>query len=250
MIHYHGISGAGSIMDNVKFTKGRHIFISYARPEVLPMVSGLCSSFALDNGAYTTWKQGIEFDWIGFQDFVETWRRHPAFDFAIIPDVIEGTEKENDELLDEWNLPEGVGIPVFHFHESLERLDRLIERFGSFALGSSGDYATPGTKSWWRRMREIMDVATDDQGRPRARMHGLRMLNPKIFCRLPLRSADSTNADRNGMFSNRFGMYPSPTRGQRCVVIADVVESNQSAPAWNPGEPDPGPEPVQTVFEL
>jgi hypothetical protein len=250
MIHYHGIAGAGSIFDNVKFTKGRHVFISFARPDVLPMVSDLCSSFALDNGAFTAWKQGIKFDWTGYQDFVETWRHHPAFDFSIIPDVIDGTEKENDALLDQWNFPKGVGIPVYHLHESLERLDRLIEQFGFIALGSSGDYATPGTKSWWRRIRQIMDVATDDRGRPRARIHGLRMLSPKIFSRLPLRSADSTNAERNGLFENRFGMYPSPTRGQRSVVIADIVESNQSAPVWNPTEPDPGPEPVQTFFDL
>src|SRR5262249_34967738 len=34
--------------------------------------------------------------------WIEAWRNHPGFDFAIIPDVIEGSEEENDDLLAEW----------------------------------------------------------------------------------------------------------------------------------------------------
>ncbi len=36
-----------------------------------------------------------------------------------------------------------------------------------------------------------------DLGRPRVKLHGLRMLDVEVFSRLPLASADSTNVARN-----------------------------------------------------
>jgi hypothetical protein len=82
-------------------------------------------------------------------------------------------------------------------------------------------------------MNKIMDVVTDEQGKPKTRLHGLRMLDPRVFTKLPLKSADSTNAERNGLLTQRFGMYTPPTRGQRAAVIASRVESSQSAVAWS-----------------
>jgi hypothetical protein len=232
MIHYHGMSGAGTTEDMVSLSKGRHCFVSYAAHGKLPLFASVCSSFALDNGAFTAWKKGESFDMSGFIAFVSDWMNHPAFDWAVMPDIIDGSEEENDALLEEWTLPKHIGVPVYHMHESFERLERLIENYDYICLGSSGQYSQPNSKIWWGRMNQIMDIVTDDKGQPRVRMHGLRMLNPKVFTRLPLKSADSTNAERNGLLVERFGMYPPPTRGQRAVVIADRVESDQSASTW------------------
>jgi hypothetical protein len=69
-------------------------------------------------------------------------------------------------------------------------------------------------------------------GRPLARLHGLRMLDPAIFTRLPLASADSTNAAVNGGSLDRFGMYLPPTAAQRSAVIAERIESQNSAAVW------------------
>ena len=232
MIHYHGMAGAGTTEDMVSLVKGRHCFVSYAAHSKLPLFASMCSSFALDNGAFTAWKQGKSFDMTGFTEFVKEWMQHPAFDWAVMPDVIDGTEEQNDALLEEWTLPKHIGVPVYHMHESMERLERLIDNYDYICLGSSGEYSQPNSKIWWRRMNEIMDVATDNNGKAKVRMHGLRMLNPKVFTRLPLKSADSTNAERNGLLVERFGMYPPPSRGQRAVVIADRVENEQSASTW------------------
>jgi hypothetical protein len=64
------------------------------------------------------------------------------------------------------------------------------------------------------------------------RLHGLRMLDPAIFHRLPLASADSTNAVRNANQVKRFGMYCPPTLSQRMATIADRIEAHQSAAVW------------------
>lgn len=229
MIHYHGM--AGTQLDNTaRLAEGRHIFVSHAACTALPLISSVCSTFALDNGAYSLWSKGKQVDYEKYMDFVDQWHRHPSFDWACIPDVIDGSEDENDMWLDRWpdRLP---GVPVWHLHESLERLDRLVNNYRVVALGSSGEYERPGSTGWWRRMGEAMEVACDEEGKPKTKLHGLRMLDTRIFTRLPLSSADSTNAERNGLFERS---YLPHTSGQRAVVIAWRVESNQSAEVWEP----------------
>lgn len=148
--------------------------------------------------------------------------------------MIDGSEDENDGLLDQW--PSHIeGVPVWHMGESFERLERLAKR-PRLAIGSSGDYATVGDDRWWHRMSEAMAVVCDDHGRPRTKLHGLRMLDPAVFRHLPLASADSTNAVRNANQVLRFGNYPSPNISTRMSAIAERIEIYQSAAAWLPGD--------------
>jgi len=231
MIHYHGMAGTG-VLNAVQLAEGRHVFISYAAPSILDLVSKVCSSFSLDNGAFSAWKSGKEMAYDGFVQFVKRWHRHPAFDWAVIPDVIDGTEEENDEYIERWpykSLGRGVGVPVWHLHESFERLERLVNQFHRIALGSSGDFDKVGSTVWWNRMKEAMSIICDKVGRPKAKLHGLRMLNPKVFSKLPLSSADSTNAEYNSMFEKSY--FPK-SKGQRAALIAWRVEGTQSAEAW------------------
>ena len=81
-------------------------------------------------------------------------------------------------------------------------------------------------------MADAMDAICDEHGRPLCRLHGLRMLNPDIFTRLPLASADSTNAAVNCGSVSRFGMYTPPTAAQRAAVIAERIEAHNSAATW------------------
>jgi hypothetical protein len=226
--------GAGSCADQVKLATGRHVFVSFAYARALSLVAPVCLTFALDNGAFSAWKQGTPYDWEGFGAFVEDWMHHPAFDFCVIPDVIDGTEDENDALIEKWKS-EGIdaeSAPVWHLHESLERLERLTDEHRRVCLGSSGQFGIPNTKIWWDRMKEAMQVVCNEHGQPLAKLHGMRMLNPEILRHIPLSSADSTNAERNGLFVQRFGAYPPPTRGQRAAIIAQIVETTQSASQW------------------
>lgn len=190
-----------------------------------------CQSFVLDNGAFTVWKQGGQLDVTGYMQWVLEWHRHPGFDWALIPDVIEGTEKENDDLVKAW--PKALpGVPVWHMHESIARLQWLARQYRVVALGSSGQYASVGTKEWWQRMAEALKAICDDKGRPMCKLHGLRMLDPDVFTRLPLSSADSTNAAVNSGSLSRFGMYLPPTAAQRAAVIAERIEMHNSAPTF------------------
>lgn len=243
MIHYHGTPCGGTRAEAIRFLAGRHALVPWGNAEDLPAVAEACQSFCVDNGAFSAWKSGKALErWGDYYKFCREWSRHPAFDWAIIPDVIDGDEAANDELIKEWDRqmwhPHYVqGVPVWHLHESLERLHRLATgAYRRIAIGSSGTWATPGTEGWWNRMAEAMTACCDDHGRPLKKLHGLRMLDPAIFHRLPLASADSTNAVRNANQVRRFGMYAPPTLSARMGTIADRIEAHQSAAVWLPVE--------------
>lgn len=236
MIHYHGTPCGATRKDVVQFLSGRHALISFVRPEDINAAAVVCQSFILDNGAFSAWKKNKPITcWREYYDWVLAWRKHPAFDFAIIPDVIAGTERQNDDLILEWSrtMHRGAeyGAPVWHLHESIERLKRLSDNWRVVCLGSSGEFAQPKTKPWWGRIRDAISAICDQHGRPQCKLHGLRMLDPAIFSRLPLASADSTNAVRNSSSFRRFGMYCPPTAAQRMEVIASRIESRQSISA-------------------
>lgn len=234
MIHYHGTPVGGNRSDVLRLLQGRHALVPYPRKDDLGCVADVCKSFVFDNGAFSVWRKGGTLDVEGYKQWVKDWCKHPGFSWALIPDVIEGTDEENNVMINDWN-DSGLyryGVPVYHLHESVERLKMLANIFPTVALGSSGQYSKPNSKVWWGRMKEVMDAVCDEQGRPMCKLHGLRMLDPRVFTKLPLTSADSTNAAVNGGSVSRFGMYTPPTAGQRAEVIANRIEQHNSSAIW------------------
>ena len=237
MIHYHGTPISGNGIDAGRFLAGRHAFVSFAAPSQIEIVADLCQSFALDNGAFSAWRSGQAFDFRGYQSWAREWLAHPACDWCIIPDVIDGDEAENDRLIDEWNIKPDVSVPVWHLHESLGRLNRLCLGWPRVALGSSGEWSNPGSRDWWSRINEAFAYITRATGQLPCKLHGLRMLDPDIFTRLPFASADSTNVARNCGIDSKWKHANSPhSRHLRAEIIADRIESYQSSREWSPVE--------------
>jgi hypothetical protein len=232
VIHYHGgpITPAEAA---AKVWAKRHGFVSAAHRQQLEIAIEVCQSFAVDNGAFSAWIGGKDVDWNEYYEWVASLIGLPGLDFAIIPDVIDGTEAENDALVDQW--PHGHhGVPVWHMHESIERLISLCKRFPRVAIGSSGEYATVGSKKWFNRMAVAFNAICDERGLPMAKIHGLRMLDPAIFSLFPFASADSTNIAQNiGIDSAWRGTYQPPDKTWRAMVMAERIESHNSARRWN-----------------
>jgi hypothetical protein len=233
VIHYHGTpltpeSAAASVF------AGRHAMVSFAHPEQLPLVAEVCQSFVLDNGAFSAWRSGKPIaDWLPFRGWIDEWRQHPGCDWFLIPDVIDGDERDNDHLVFEFREVKD-GVPIWHLHERTDRLQRLMDMgYGRIAIGSSGEFAEIGTSRWWSRMAEAMLVLCDELGRPYVKLHGLRMLDPDIFGMFPFASADSTNVARNvGLDSRWKGTYAPTNKATRGVVLANRIEAFQSAHQW------------------
>jgi len=231
VIHYHG-GRHSSWQVAVEIWKRRHALVSHADPQQIVIAADVAQSFVLDNGAFSVWKQGIEANWPAYYGWVEEWWRHPGFDWAIIPDVIEGDEAANDALLEQWPFGKTAGVPVWHFHESMERLARLACEWPRVALGSSGQFATPGSASWWGRMQQVMETVCKD-GKPQVKLHGLRMLSPHIVEHVPLASADSAYVSRKVGLANWGGCYKHASRESRAHVLVEYYETAQSAVVWS-----------------
>lgn len=235
MIHYHG-GPITPVTAAIQLWKARHACTSFFHPEQVSVAAEVCQSFMLDNGAFSAWKQGVAVDWERYREWVSLWGQHPGCDFAVIPDVIDGDEKANDDLIAWWQSKPNPceGVPVWHLHESLDRLTRLALSFRRIALGSSGQWATIGDAGWWERMSAAMDAVCDEQGRPKCRLHGLRMLNPTVFSQLPLASADSTNIARNIGIDAKWdrAAYAPKSKATRALILADRIEHHASAATW------------------
>jgi len=234
MIHYHGTPFSGGDKNHMALA-GRHAMVSYAHASCMAIVAEVCQSFCLDNGAFSAWKAGKKFDPEGFMDWAHHWVKHPGCDFAVLPDIIDGTEKENDNWL-KFAPNKHQWTPVWHLHESIERLERLANEWPRIALGSSGEYAEVGNTKWWHRMGEGLDAITDRQGRPICKIHGLRMLDTGIFSYIPFSSADSTNVGRNIGIDKRWtGPYVPKSGKTKALVMMDRIEIHASASHWPKG---------------
>lgn len=236
MVHYHGLPITPATAA-ARVLNGGHGFLSFSSAQQLPILLEIAQSFAVDNGAFSAWRRGKPVnDWDAYYGWVSDMARYPGFDFAVVPDVIEGSPEENDQLLLQWPWLESapwLGSPVWHLDEPLDRLVRLAAGWPRICLGSAGIYRSVGSSQWWARIAQAMDAICDSSGRPHCKLHGLRMLNPAVFTLLPLASADSTNIARNiGMDSAWRGTYMPPHKEARAAVLRERIEAFQAPPVW------------------
>ena len=234
MIRYHG----GPITPEpaaLACWKRSHAMVSFANPQQTELAFAVADSVAIDNGAWPIFAAGKgTIDVPSYLSFVETWYRHPAFDWCLIPDVIDGNEQENRQLILDWPLPHSISVPVWHMHESLDTLQWLVDEWPRVAIGSSGEFVTIGTGKWWGRISEAMGVACDAEGRPHVKLHGLRQMDPEVFSVIPYASVDSTNVARNiGIDSAWTGSYIPKRKETRAMLLRDNIENHASAAKWN-----------------
>lgn len=212
MLCYHGTPLGGRSCERPAFFMNRHALVSFARRDDLEVVAECCRSFVFDNGAFSAWRSGNPItNWKPYYEWVKEWIRHPGLDWVIMPDVIGGTELENDmaiadylnwsgwrgapDEIKRWHLSDR-SVPVWHMHESIDRLKRLCIGWPRIAIGSSGDYDNVGSPLWTDRIHEAFE-AISVNGQPISKVHGLRMMDPAIFHRFPFTSVDSTNVAQN-----------------------------------------------------
>lgn len=223
MIKYHGTPITPMSVFKEAVTN-KNVLISYAHRGDLNRALQYCNKICLDNGAFSFWTKGKTIDWNKYYEWVED--NYERIEFFIIPDVIDGTEEENDQLIESyclwerekgnWNKRKWKGIPVWHLGDSINVLKKMVDSFNYIAFGSSKEYSTLGTEKWHKRMNEAMKIVCDKNGKPIRKIHMLRCLDAKIFTKYPFYSGDSTNLARNHsrdgwkQILNRIEPYNSP----------------------------------------
>ena len=188
MIHYHGTPI--SPIKAIETMGGKHFCVSYARPDDLKRCLSIGQSLMLDNGAFSAKTRGLQFDRNGFYEWVEPLLAHPHW--AVVPDVIDGTEDEQREMVKSWPFRKEMGIPVWHLGLSISYLIELCDLWGRVCFGSAGEYWQIGTSKWCHRMDEAFNALVKTYGRQIPWVHGMRMLGQSSGP-WPLASADSTN---------------------------------------------------------
>lgn len=190
MIKYHGtpITPRSALAQ----LAGHSFCVSFAKDQDIRVCHDIGASVMLDNGAFTLWTRGGTVDWNDYYRWCEPWLDwHTTW--AVIPDVIGGTEEENDALIDQW--PHGRrGAPVWHTNESLDRLMGLCGIWPKVCIGSSAEHP-PNSDAWHRVMTVAMNRLCR-QGKVPTWIHGLRMLQFSTS-HYPLSSVDSAHIARN-----------------------------------------------------
>lgn len=218
-MHYHGTPiTPRSVLHELA---GRNFCVSFAEPRDVEVCHRIGQSVMLDNGAFTVWKQGGTVDWKAWSEWVQPWVDYRTT-WCVLPDVIGGSEEENDALLRFHLLVQG-GVPVWHLHESLNRLKLLVLRFGRVCFGSSGAYSVVGSETWRRRVSDAFDAIVEPSGRvPWVHMlRGMAMAGTEF----PFASVDSTDIARN---------HNRPQNGAR--KMADRWDAIQQPARWEKRE--------------
>lgn len=156
-------------------------------------------------------------DWFDYYEWSDKWLAYQTT-WAVIPDVIMGDDESNDALIKQW--PHGQrGAPVWHMHESIDRLKRLCDEWQRVCIGSSAEYKTVGSSQWHGRMCEAMN-AICSTGRVPTWLHMLRGMAAAQWG-YPFASVDSTDIARN---------HHRPQNDAR--RMADIWDAIQCSPYW------------------
>ena len=196
MIHYHGTPITPQ--DKLLRLAGRNFCVSYAAPNQVAICHEIGQTVMLDNGAFSFWRSQKPTDWNGFANWARPWLEYPTT-WAVMPDVIDGTEHENHDLMiwlyanhrDVWRR----SAPVWHMHESMDRFKRLCHAHERVCIGSSAQYATVGSSSWHRRMEQAMNAICGSGPVP-VWLHMLRGM-ALSGSEYPFASVDSTDVAQN-----------------------------------------------------
>ena len=150
----------------------------------------------LDSGAFSAWTQGVEID---IQEYIEFIKEHEeVIEVYANLDVIStgktGNKKSAELTLKNQRIMEEQGLnplPVFHYGEPLEYLQKYIDEYEYLSLGGmvpiSNSQLIPWLDNLWG------EYLTDKKGMPKVKVHGFGLTSLKMMMRYPWYSVDSTS---------------------------------------------------------
>lgn len=152
-----------------------------------------------DNGAFSMFTRKRPVDWNRYYDWLQTRLAHPHW--AVVPDVIDGDEDMQRELVAQWPYPPSISAPVWHMGLSLDYLAELSDNWPRICFGSTAQFWDVGGDDWARRCDEAFNLLSR-QHRHLPWIHMLRGLS-QAGKQWPFASADSVNVARNHKDTNR-----------------------------------------------
>jgi hypothetical protein len=130
-----------------------------------------------DSGAYSMWKRGINIKLEDYMDWLQTNDLQRYFNLDAVGDM-EATAN-NQALMEQAGFNP---IPVFHFGEPVELLDRLVKEYPLVGLGGTVGQPTTAKEQWFRQVFSLY---------PEGNFHALGVANERLLAQFPFASADS-----------------------------------------------------------
>ena len=215
--------------------RGESFCVSFAYPEQLHDVGPLVPDdgiLLLDNGAFTAWKQGREYDARGFWVWAnEAMGVYPNA-IAVIPDTIDGGTEDDNWMLAAEAIRGGLAeypercMFVWHTNDSMEQLKRAATLFNFIAIGSCEEHDIqehfPEFLARCHKASAFIEGVELMTGR-RPWVHVMRGLGKcHKFPRFD--SADSTNVARNHC---RTKQQPNHVRTMVDRIARQFIEATQ-----------------------
>lgn len=192
MLHYHGTPLTPR--SELEKLAGKHFCVSFAAPQDADWCLRHGQSVMWDSGAFSAFTRGHEVRWTEYYHWLEA--RLGGENWAVIPDVIDGTMEDQRALVGEWPFPKVAGAPVWHMALPTDYLLEIADAWPRICFGSSGRYWQVGSDSWRRRADEAFNALSRYGHLPWLKVHMLRGLRLSGD-RWPFASADSANVARN-----------------------------------------------------
>ena len=217
MMHYHGtpISPRRVLLE----LAGKNFCVSFAHPNDVLCCHQIGQSVMLDNGAFSMWTRNKPTDWRKYYDWCEKWLEYPTT-WAVIPDVIDGDESDNDRLIARFPFPHHQSAPVWHLHEPIDRILHLLDLgYTKICFGSSGEYREVESDRWHHRITQAFNRLSHNG--PIPWIHMMRGMNLS-GSQYPFSSVDSTDVARNH------------NRKNNAIAMANRWDAMQCPAAWTP----------------
>lgn len=213
MIHYHGtpLTPRSELLK----MKGKHFCVSFAEPRDADCCMQIGQSVMWDNGAFSVFTQGKEFDFHGYYGWLEARIGHPHW--AVIPDVIGGAIEDQRCLVSAWPFRRELGAPVWHLGLDIAYLLEIADNWPRLCFGSSQEYWQVGSPAWERRV----DAAFNELAKRHQQLPWIHMLRglAQGGKRWPFASADSCNVARNFSSQSRCpSIMASEIDGVQCPI--------------------------------
>lgn len=144
----------------------------------------------LDSGAFSAYTQKVTIDLPEYCEYIH--RNADIIEFASVLDAI-GTDNSADDTWRNQDRMESLGVrplPCFHYGEPLEVLQYYAANYEYITIGGMVPISTPQLKIWLDRI--WADILTDENGRPKLKVHGFGLTSLPLMFRYPWYSVDSS----------------------------------------------------------
>lgn len=145
-------------------------------------------SVFLDSGAFSAFTKGVEIDIGEYCRFIN--RHKDYFRVASVLDAIGNPKKTYENQL-EMERQGTAPLPCFHYGDDEWYLKKYLDNYEYITLGGMVPIDTRSLRVWLDRLWS--QYLTDDEGKPRLRVHGFGLTSRFLMQRYPWFSVDSSS---------------------------------------------------------